>query len=132
MRGIRARACSAREVRRRRARRLPRRASFLPGADRLAAANALGRHLALIGFMGAGKSTLGPEIARRVGRAFVDLDRELELALEAPIAQLFAQAGGETAFRVKEAKHTIDVLARAEPAVIALGGGAVQSASVRD
>jgi shikimate kinase / 3-dehydroquinate synthase len=82
--------------------------------------------------MGAGKSTLGPEIARRLGRSFVDLDRELELALDAPIAQLFAQAGGETAFRVKEAKHTIDVLRRGEPAVIALGGGAVQSSSVRD
>jgi shikimate kinase/3-dehydroquinate synthase len=82
--------------------------------------------------MGAGKSTLGPEIARRLGRPFVDLDRELELALDAPIAQLFAQVGGETAFRVKEAKHTIDVLRRGEPAVIALGGGAVQSASVRE
>jgi 3-dehydroquinate synthetase/shikimate kinase len=82
--------------------------------------------------MGAGKSTLGPEIARRLGRPFVDLDRELELALDAPIAQLFAQAGGETAFRAKEAKHTIDVLRRGEPAVIALGGGAVQSASVRE
>jgi shikimate kinase / 3-dehydroquinate synthase len=82
--------------------------------------------------MGAGKSTLGPELARRLGRSFVDLDRELELALDAPIAQLFAQAGGETAFRVKEAKHTIDVLRRGAPAVIALGGGAVQSSSVRD
>jgi shikimate kinase / 3-dehydroquinate synthase len=82
--------------------------------------------------MGAGKSTLGPEIARRLGRQFVDLDRELELALGSPIAQLFAQTGGETAFRVKEAKHTIDVLRRGEPAVIALGGGAVQSSSVRD
>jgi shikimate kinase/3-dehydroquinate synthase len=82
--------------------------------------------------MGAGKSTLGPEIARRLGRPFVDLDREIELTLDTPIPQLFAQAGGETAFRVKEAKHTIDVLRRGEPAVIALGGGAVQSASVRD
>jgi shikimate kinase/3-dehydroquinate synthase len=81
--------------------------------------------------MGAGKSTLGPEIARRLGRSFVDLDRELELALDSPIAQLFAESG-ETAFRVKEAKHTIDVLRRGEPAVVALGGGAVQSASVRE
>ena len=41
-------------------------------------AHALDRHIALIGFMGAGKSTLGAEVAKQVGRAFVDLDRELE------------------------------------------------------
>ena len=41
-------------------------------------AHALDRHLALVGFMGAGKSTLGAQVAERLGRRFVDLDRELE------------------------------------------------------
>ena len=54
--------------------------------------NALDRHLALIGFMGAGKSTLGPEVAARLGRRFVDLDRELERNLGRSIREVFAQA----------------------------------------
>ena len=52
--------------------------------------------------MGAGKSTLGPEVARRLGRPFVDLDAELERTLGTSIQQLFTQEG-EAAFRVKEA-----------------------------
>ena len=39
--------------------------------------NALGRHLALAGFMGSGKTTVGEEVARRLGRPFLDLDREV-------------------------------------------------------
>ena len=48
----------------------------VPGAHSVA--HALDRHVALIGFMGAGKSTLGSAVAERLGRRFVDLDRELE------------------------------------------------------
>ena len=40
-------------------------------------AHALDRHVALIGFMGAGKTTLGAKAAERLGRPFLDLDREL-------------------------------------------------------
>ncbi len=40
--------------------------------------NALGRHLALAGFMGSGKTRLGAEVASRLQRRFVDLDREIE------------------------------------------------------
>src|ERR671936_1325746 len=116
---VRARACGAREVRWRFARRLRCSTQRVPGADRLAAANALDRHVALIGFMGAGKSTLGPEIARRLGRPFVDLDRELEQALGQPIRQLFAQRG-ETEFRVHEARETVARLRTRPPAVLAL------------
>jgi shikimate kinase / 3-dehydroquinate synthase len=81
--------------------------------------------------MGAGKSTLGPTIAHRLGRPFVELDRELERSLGTGIPQLFAQ-GGETEFRVKEATHALQVLRGGEPAVIALGGGAVETASIRN
>ena len=72
--------------------------------------------------MGAGKSTIGAALAERLGRPFVDVDREIEL--EQPIAQIFAQSG-EAAFRDREAKHALDALRSGVPSVIALGGGAV-------
>ena len=81
--------------------------------------------------MGAGKSTLGPEVARRLGRPFVDLDAELERALGTSIQQLFTQEG-EAAFRVKEAIKAREALRTQPRAVIALGGGAVGTASVRE
>ena len=81
--------------------------------------------------MGAGKSTLGPEVARRLGRPFVDLDAELERTLGTSIQQLFTQEG-EAAFRVKEAIKAREALRTQTPAVIALGGGAVSTASVRE
>ena len=67
-----------REVRRRRPRRLRRRVARVPGADPLAT-HALNRHLVLVGFMGAGKTTIGEEVARRLGREFLDVDHEIEL-----------------------------------------------------
>ena len=88
-------------------------------------ANALDRHLALIGFMGAGKSTIGPEVARRIGREFFDVDAEIERA-EGPIADIFDERG-ELSFRELEAAFVAKACNRRQPAVIALGGGAVES-----
>src|SRR5579864_1011563 len=100
-------------------------------AGRLAPAlNALERHLALIGFMGAGKSTVGAELAARLGRRFVDCDREVERSAGLTVAQFFEQRG-EAEFRVLEAEHTVRALQRREPSVFALGGGALSSTSVR-
>jgi 3-dehydroquinate synthetase/shikimate kinase len=93
-------------------------------------AHALDRHLALIGFMGAGKSTLGAEAARRLGRRFVDLDRELERSTETSVPELF-ESRGETGFRALEAEVTTAALRRERPAVLALGGGAVKTPEVR-
>ena len=87
--------------------------------------------MALVGFMGAGKSTLGADLARRIGRAYVDVDRELERESGVTIAQLFRQSGGETAFRLREALATVAALRSRPPKVLALGGGAVQSEDVR-
>jgi shikimate kinase / 3-dehydroquinate synthase len=87
--------------------------------------NALDRHLVLIGFMGAGKSTLGREIAHRLGREFFDIDDEIERA-EGPIADIFDERG-ELSFREIEATFVADVCNRGLPAVIAVGGGAVES-----
>jgi shikimate kinase/3-dehydroquinate synthase len=81
--------------------------------------------------MGAGKSTLGPEIAERLGRPFIDLDRELEQDLGATIPEFFEQRG-ESAFRLQEERHAIAALRLPDPAVIALGGGAVETESIRN
>ena len=93
-------------------------------------AHALDRHVALVGFMGAGKSTLGAQVAERLGRRFVDLDRELERSLRQTIPQLFGERG-EADFRELEAEAALDTLANARPAVVALGGGAVETRQIR-
>ncbi|HZD86876.1 MAG TPA: bifunctional shikimate kinase/3-dehydroquinate synthase [Gaiellaceae bacterium] len=80
--------------------------------------------------MGAGKSTLGEEVARRVGRPFRDVDREVERSLRTSIASFFA-AEGEEAFRVREAAATVETLRSRTPSVLALGGGAVTREPVR-
>ena len=80
--------------------------------------------------MGAGKSTLGPDVAERLGRPFIDLDRELERNLGKQIPQLF-QETGEVEFRVREAGQAIAALRLPDPAVIAFGGGAVQTEITR-
>ncbi len=88
--------------------------------------NGLGRHVALVGFMGAGKSTLAPLVAERLGRRSIDIDDELGVDIPA----LFAQ--GEGAFRAVEEPRTCELLAGGEPAVLALGGGSIKSQAVRD
>jgi 3-dehydroquinate synthetase len=91
---------------------------------------ALDKHVALVGFMGAGKSTLGADLAARLGRPFVDVDRELEALTGMGIPELFRE--GEAFFRTKEARLTVERLRQRPPAVLALGGGALGSAQVRD
>ena len=81
--------------------------------------------------MGAGKSTLGPRVAERLGRPFIDLDRDLEQDLGTTIPEFFEQRG-ETAFRMQEEGHVIAALRLPDLAVIALGGGAVQTPSIRN
>jgi len=72
--------------------------------------------------MGAGKSTVGPLVAARLGRAFVDTDREIERRTGRTIAAIFA-SDGEAAFRTLE-REAIE-RAAGEAAVVALGGGAI-------
>jgi len=90
----------------------------------------LTRHVALVGFMGAGKTTLGEELARRIGLPFRDLDREVELSLDTSIASFF-EAEGEEAFRIREAAKTVSALRDDRTAVLALGGGAITQEPVR-
>jgi 3-dehydroquinate synthetase/shikimate kinase len=89
---------------------------------------AVDKHLALIGFMGAGKSTLGRELARLTHRPFVDTDEEIEKRF-GPIRELFER--GEPEFRRIEEQIVAEALA-GRPSVIALGGGAVVSETTQE
>jgi len=80
------------------------------------------RHIALTGFMAAGKTTIGKKLARRLERPFYDLDA-LVAKDHGPIQAIF-ETQGEAAFRSFEFAALKQIL-QAEPAVIALGGGAV-------
>jgi 3-dehydroquinate synthetase/shikimate kinase len=91
---------------------------------------ALTKHVALVGFMGAGKTTVGQEVAARIGRPFVDVDSAVEDATGRAIPKLFEE--GEALFRAKEANVTLEKLRSTEPSVLALGGGAVGSPQVRE
>ena len=81
------------------------------------ATHALERHVALIGFMGAGKTTLGVQLAERLGRRFFDLDEEIERESGRTIPELFAERG-EAGFRVLEAERTLEVFTTESPAVL--------------
>jgi len=72
--------------------------------------------------MGAGKTTIGAEVARRLGRAFVDTDELLDVQV---------LEHDEPAFRAAEAEAVRSALA-SPPAVTAIGGGAVETPTVRE
>jgi shikimate kinase len=82
----------------------------------------------LVGMMGAGKSAVGPALARRLARRFVDTDAEIEREQGRTVAEIFAREG-EAAFRALERAVVTRWLG--EPAVVALGGGAIARDDVR-
>ena len=81
--------------------------------------------------MGAGKSTLGPELASRLGRPFVSVDALVEEEAGESVRAIFAERG-EDAFRELEENAAMGALGRSEPAVIELGGGAPASGRIRE
>jgi shikimate kinase len=80
------------------------------------------RPIVLVGLMGAGKTSVGRRLARRLGLEFVDADTEIERAAGLTIPDIF-EAYGESAFRDCE-KRVIARLLDGPPRVIATGGGA--------
>ena len=80
------------------------------------------RPIALVGLMGAGKSTVGKRLARRLGLDFVDSDEEIERAADRSISEIFERFGEES-FRDGE-RRVIARLIEGPPKVIATGGGA--------
>ncbi len=80
-------------------------------------------NLYLIGPMGAGKSTIGKNLARELKLEFFDADQEIEKRTGADIGWIF-DVEGEDGFRVREAK-VIDDLTQKQGIVLATGGGAI-------
>jgi shikimate kinase len=85
--------------------------------------------IVLVGFMGAGKTTVGRLLAAQLGVPFTDSDQVIEDRAGKPIRQIFAD-DGEAAFRALEHQVIADLLA-GQDIVLALGGGAVEHALTR-
>jgi shikimate kinase len=88
------------------------------------------RRIVLTGFMGSGKTTVGPLIAEKLGWQFIDADDVIAAEAGCTIAELFARHG-EPAFRERECA-AIARLAANDNLVLALGGGAIETAATRE
>jgi shikimate kinase len=84
----------------------------------------------LVGFMGAGKSTIGPILAGELGWGFVDLDTRIEEREGRLVAAIFREEG-EASFRVLERDQAARA-ARERHLVIATGGGAFAQPDTRE
>jgi XRE family aerobic/anaerobic benzoate catabolism transcriptional regulator len=80
--------------------------------------------IALLGVRGAGKSTIGAALARKLGVRFVEIDQEIEAATGLPLGEVFA-THGEAYYRRVEREVLTRVLAEREPTVLATGGSIV-------
>ena len=80
--------------------------------------------MAIVGYMGSGKTTVGRLLARDTGRGFVDLDAEVSAKAGLSIPEIFAEHG-EDRFRDIEQAALLEALARREGCVVSCGGGAV-------
>ncbi len=87
------------------------------------------RHIVLIGLMGAGKSTVGRILARRLNLEFADADEAIEDAAKRSISDIFAEYG-EPEFRRLE-REVIARLLTGPRKVIATGGGAIMDPGTR-
>src|SRR5688572_13448892 len=83
----------------------------------------------LVGLMGAGKTSVGKVLARRLGKAFYDCDHEIERATGVKVPVIF-DIEGELGFRAREARALAELVGRTD-IVLATGGGAVLSAANR-
>jgi len=87
--------------------------------------------LVLVGMMGAGKTTVGRELASRLGWRFLDSDALVEAATGSTVAELFA-AQGEPAFRAEESRVLAEALTGDGPAVVSAAGGTVLTPENRE
>lgn len=81
------------------------------------------KHIVLVGLMGAGKTSVGRQLAAQMKRPFVDTDLEAEYSAGLRISDIF-EIYGEPTFRELEEKVVARVLKETEPSIIATGGGA--------
>lgn len=88
------------------------------------------RRIVLVGFMGAGKTTVGRRLAEHLGWHFVDLDGRIEARTGRCVAEIFTESG-EAHFRDEE-RRAAEELADLEHCVVATGGGAWAETATRD
>lgn len=86
--------------------------------------------IVLVGFMGAGKTTVGAALASALGKPFVDIDRLIEESEGRSISRIFEE-NGEEDFRTIE-HETISLVLEGPDSVVALGGGAVEHHGTTD
>ncbi|NVJ97292.1 MAG: shikimate kinase [Alphaproteobacteria bacterium] len=89
----------------------------------------VGRTIVLVGLMGAGKTTVGRRLAKKLGLPFVDSDHEIEKAAGMSVAEIF-ECFGEEDFRSGE-RRVIERLLDGKPQVVATGGGAFINEATR-
>lgn len=87
-------------------------------------------NIIITGFMGTGKTTVGREVARRLGRPFVDMDALIEERAGMPVARIFTEAG-EATFRAMESALCAE-LSASDGLVIATGGGTLVAPENRE
>lgn len=87
-------------------------------------------HVACVGLMAAGKSSVGRRVASELRWAFVDVDDEIEARTGSTVAEL-AERGGEDAYRPLERTVVLETLGRPDHSVLAAPGGVVQDAQAR-
>ncbi len=83
-------------------------------------------HIVLVGMMGAGKSSVGRALARKLGRQLLDSDEMIEGRTGRTVREIWS-ADGEPAFRKLETEVLSEAIAATEPAIIAAAGGVVLS-----
>src|SRR6185436_16851511 len=91
---------------------------MVDGKDRLPG------NIFLVGLMGAGKTSVGKLLAKRLGKAFYDSDHEIERATGVKIPVIF-EIEGEAGFRARETRMLAELLVHGPGIVLATGGGAV-------
>lgn len=88
----------------------------------------------LVGFMGAGKTTIGLAVAKLLGWRFIDLDDQVEAEAGQSVGEIF-RCSGEEVFRRLELnvlRRLCEAVERREPIVVALGGGTFVQAAARE
>ncbi len=91
---------------------------------------ALPSRVVLVGFMGSGKTTVGPLVAHALGYDFLDMDQVIETRTGMTVAQIFRERG-EGAFRAEERSLALELADRTR-LVVAAGGGAFAQPGTRE